>query len=115
LQTSISSTTLRNAALEDGLVGAGRIEAAQLLAGHFEVGELVLVDEDRAVLVQGDDDQADGLTAGCVGRGLGELDVDASLDEGRNDHEDDEKDEEHVAQRDDIRFSFRHNGLLVES
>ena len=69
-------------------------------------GDLVLVQIDRPVLLDVEDDFRVFGHGGGIERGR-QLDVDALLDEGRDDHEDDQQDEENIAQGNDVGFGNR--------
>lgn len=99
----------------------------ELLVGHGQEGlfervlqgldrHLVLVDIKEETLGVARvllDRQDDVRVLGHVGGELraGDPDIDTLLDEGRHDHEDDEKDEQDVTERDDIRLGP--HGLLA--
>src|SRR4030067_389335 len=96
---------------EDGLVLARAVEAAELLeeAPYFV---LDAVDLNGVAPLQGQDDKARGLAGAARGVGhFGQVDIYAFLNERRDDHEDDEKNEKDVAERNDVRLGFCHDGL----
>ena len=107
---------LVGAEIDDALGGVGAGGGAQ---GAGEVGEVdgavlaaVLgadLEEDVLVLVDGDD----GALFGELGDGFGvrDSDVDAGLEDGRGEHEDEQKDEDDVDERGDVDLGERGLGV----